>query len=193
MKKLLLSVALTLGISSTTFYISPDTIEASAKTYKTYIAPSFESYRGAFYSKKYKKVLPNGLVVENEGQDGYYKVPGLIIKEKSGFYLYHNDMITAGLGSNLTYATDSNGYLNLVYTDVYTLNPDGKGRTAYVIFRFITVSPSGLVQLHPAKEYKGSVKSLKFINPNKLQFKKEYPNKTYVYKFKKGKVTTIKK
>ncbi|WP_010288752.1 hypothetical protein [Kurthia massiliensis] len=194
MKKILLAVTLALGISATVTNISQENIEASAKSYKTYIAPSFDSDKGSsFYSKKYKKTLPNGLVIENEGNDGYYKIPGLIIKKKNGLYLYHEEMITAGLGSNLTYATDSNGYLNLVYTDVFTLNPDGKGRIGYVIFRFISVSPSGIVRAYPARTYKGSVKSLKFVTPNKLQFKKEYPNKNYVYKFKKGKLTTIKK
>lgn len=194
MKKILLAATLALGIGSTTIGFSQGNIEASAKNYKTYIAPSFSTYpKGAFYTKKYKKTLPNGLIVENKADPGFYISPELIIKNKSGQYLYHETLINSGFGSYFTYATDSNGYLNIVYTDVYTLNPNGNGRTEYLTFKLLSVSPHGIVYSYPIRSYKGSVKSLKFVTPNKLQFKEAYYNKNYIYKFKKGKVTTIKK
>lgn len=194
MKKILLAVTLTLGLSSTAIDISQENIKANAKTYKPYIAPSFNTNsRGAFYAKKYKKTLSNGLIVENEADSGYYISPELIVKKKNGQYLYHETVINAGFESYFTYATDSNGYLNMVYTDMYTLNPDGNGRIEYLTLKLLSISPSGVVHSYPFRNYKGSIKSLKFVTPNKLQFTKEYPNKKYIYKFKKGKVTTIKK
>lgn len=188
MQKILLAAAIVVGASTIIAPLSESRIEAQAKTYKPYISKGYSTTAAGskgshFYTKKYKKTLPNGFTISNtKTYNGTYKSPGILVKNKAGKKVYSVDFINLGWHSNFAYAFDKKGYLNITFS---TGDRTDTGLT------LISISPTGKV-IEKGKWYsKHLPNQLVFIAPNKLKFSlsSETRNKTNYFHFKNGKIS----
>lgn len=190
MKKILLAATMVMGASAVTLSLPEYQIEAQAKTYKPYISKGYSTTAAGskgshFYTKKYKKTLPNGFTISNtKTYNGTYKSPGILVKNKAGKKVYSVDFINLGWHSNFAYAFDKKGYLNITFS---TGDRTDTGLT------LISISPTGKVIEKGKGYHEYTPNQSVFVTPNKLKIKlasnNSGKNKTSYFHFKNGKIS----
>lgn len=177
-KKAAIATILFTSIASLEFSHST---EVNAKSYKTYISPTYNYFDGVldnkgFFAGNYKKKLSNGLTIKSTNPD--VGLAHLVIS-KNGKKIYANSELGVGLNDDLKFSVDASGYLNIVFAST---DRDGNGG-----YHLISVSPQGKVFKPNRKNLRNGVSKLTFTKPNKLKITK-WNGKSIIHSFNKGKI-----